>query len=76
MTVEHIKYCKKCLHAYDISTNFDVCPKCRNPNLFRDKHRAERRSEKRMVKQDLEETNDEEAEDLDESDEDSDDEDD
>lgn len=24
------KYCKKCKEAFDIATNFDICPKCRN----------------------------------------------
>jgi len=25
----HIKYCRKCKQPFDIQTNFDVCPKCR-----------------------------------------------
>ena len=25
----HIKYCKKCEQAFDIATNFKLCPKCR-----------------------------------------------
>jgi len=25
----HIKYCKKCNGAYDIETNYDICPACR-----------------------------------------------
>ena len=27
-----IKYCKKCKRAFDIATNFDICPECRNKN--------------------------------------------
>lgn len=26
----HIKYCKKCKSAFDIATNFEECPECRN----------------------------------------------
>jgi|TARA_Y100000310_G_C20535824_1_gene740787 Zn finger protein HypA/HybF involved in hydrogenase expression len=26
----YIKYCIKCGEAYDIDTNKDLCPKCRN----------------------------------------------
>ena len=26
----NLKYCKKCKRAYDIGTNYDLCPKCRN----------------------------------------------
>jgi len=26
----HIKYCKKCKQAFDIATNYDLCPNCRN----------------------------------------------
>ncbi len=25
----HIKKCKKCKRLFDISTNFETCPKCR-----------------------------------------------
>lgn len=25
----HIKYCEVCNAAFDIATNFDICPKCR-----------------------------------------------
>ena len=25
----HTKYCKKCKTAFDIGTNYDLCPKCR-----------------------------------------------
>ena len=25
----NIKYCKKCKKAFDIGTNYDLCPKCR-----------------------------------------------
>jgi RNA polymerase subunit RPABC4/transcription elongation factor Spt4 len=24
-----IKYCKKCKKAYNIATNYELCPKCR-----------------------------------------------
>ena len=29
----NIKYCKKCKQPYDIGTNFDICPKCREEEL-------------------------------------------
>jgi len=25
----NIRYCRKCGKAYDIGTNFDICPACR-----------------------------------------------
>jgi Zn finger protein HypA/HybF involved in hydrogenase expression len=25
----HIKYCRRCKQAFDIETNLDICPKCR-----------------------------------------------
>lgn len=25
----HIRYCKICHKAYDIGTNYDICPDCR-----------------------------------------------
>jgi len=25
-----VRYCKKCRRAYDIGTNNDLCPECRN----------------------------------------------
>ena len=25
----NLKYCKKCKEAFDLGTNFDICPKCR-----------------------------------------------
>lgn len=27
--ITNIRYCKKCGQAYDIGTNFDICPNCR-----------------------------------------------
>ena len=27
--IQNIKYCKKCKQAFDIATNYDLCPKCR-----------------------------------------------
>jgi len=28
----HLKYCQKCGGAFDISTNHNICPKCRSKN--------------------------------------------
>lgn len=25
----HIKYCKRCNKAFDIGTNYSICPECR-----------------------------------------------
>lgn len=25
----HIKYCKRCKRAFDIGTNYEICPICR-----------------------------------------------
>jgi len=25
----HIKYCRRCKKAFDIATNYDLCPECR-----------------------------------------------
>ena len=36
----HIKYCRKCKQPFDIQTNFDVCPKCREEILRCDKCRS------------------------------------
>lgn len=30
MGIENIKYCRKCKEAFDIGTDSDLCPKCRN----------------------------------------------
>jgi len=29
----NLRYCKKCGRAYDIGTNFDICPDCRYDEL-------------------------------------------
>jgi len=29
----NIKYCRRCKQPFDIGTNFDVCPKCRQEEL-------------------------------------------
>ena len=29
----NIKYCKKCKKAFDIATNYDLCPECRGFKL-------------------------------------------
>jgi len=29
----NIRYCKKCKKAYDIGTNFDICPECRRKKI-------------------------------------------
>jgi len=29
MSFIDIKYCKKCKKAFDIGTNYDICPECR-----------------------------------------------
>lgn len=29
MSFTDIKYCKKCNKAFDIGTNYDLCPECR-----------------------------------------------
>ena len=26
----NIKYCKRCKRAFDIDTNYEICPECRN----------------------------------------------
>lgn len=33
MGIENIKYCKKCKRAFDVETNYDICPKCRYVNI-------------------------------------------
>lgn len=37
----NIKYCKKCKRAFDIGTNYTICPKCRRKNEERKKRRVE-----------------------------------
>ena len=29
----NIKYCKLCGGAYDMETNFDICPRCREKEI-------------------------------------------
>ena len=29
MCLIDLRYCKKCEEAYDIETNYDLCPRCR-----------------------------------------------
>jgi len=31
--IQNIKFCKKCKKAFDIGTNFNLCPKCRNNQI-------------------------------------------
>ncbi len=30
MGIENIKYCKECGRAFDVGTNYDLCPDCRH----------------------------------------------
>ena len=33
----HIKYCRECLSPFDVGTDYDLCPKCRNEITERNK---------------------------------------
>jgi len=34
----NIKYCKRCKEAFDIGTNYNLCPRCRNIKIERGKN--------------------------------------
>ena len=38
----NIRYCKKCKKAFDIATNFEECPECREKIKHGDKSDGER----------------------------------
>ena len=33
----HIKYCIKCKRAFDIGTDYDICPECKRKNRCQEK---------------------------------------
>ena len=37
----HLKYCRECYEAFDIATNYNVCPECRNKKEVEDNGRKE-----------------------------------
>ena len=47
----YIKYCRKCTEAFDIATNYDICPKCRYKPLDRVENRLNLSRNKHLTKE-------------------------